>query len=498
VFVINKLLSALKALRRHWVVLMVGYVLVIVDPFGVGTTTSKAVTNAFDRMVSPFYTRDLEESSADLVDVILIDDASIRALSAEDVGYLRANDWPLAYSDHLVLIDALRRRGYGTVLLDITFYRVRNLDDTFDALVDRLTYFREQVGMNVILSAGSDPDDIEESMLPLVQSASGQGLTGWASHGDVYPLSHEFPNGSRMSTLAFEGYQAYCRQTQWSGCDHDLSGPENAEFLPTLPGMHLNWGMPADRMSGSLGCQSPDRSSAWRESLAVFGRNLIGNETLDDNARATCPPIPTATLGDVLCTAPDCDSFFNDIEPGRQRIAVVGVSLPSARDLFDPPIPGRLSGVYLHAEALRNLLHYGSDYFRPFGLELNLGFVGKPQETLPVDVLMAWPALLMVMVFLTRRVRRWRWQVERPLEIPELVLEIGEILLALVLLSTMYALAIQFHRTPGPLADLIGLIPLLIIVVRKERKEMEHEKILARAEPVVCVEQSYNSRLPAN
>lgn len=80
--VINTLLSALKALRRHWVVLMVGYVLVLVDPFGVGSTTSKAVTDAFDRMVSPFYTRDFKADSAhspaDLVDVILIDDPSIR------------------------------------------------------------------------------------------------------------------------------------------------------------------------------------------------------------------------------------------------------------------------------------------------------------------------------------------------------------------------------------------------------------------------------------
>lgn len=76
-----------------------------------------------------------------------------------------------------------------------------------------------------------------------------------------------------------------------------------------------------------------------------------------------------------------------------------------------------------------------------------------------------------------------------PREIPELVLEIGETLLALVLLIAIYALAIQFYRTPGPLADLIGLIPLLIIVVRKERKEMEHEKLLALTEPAVCVEQ---------
>lgn len=481
--VINTLLLSLKALWRHWVVLLVGYVLVLMDPFGVGSTASKAVTDAFDRMVSPFYTRDFKADSAhgpaDLVDVILIDDTSIKTLSHEDTGYLSANDWPLAYSDHLVLIDALRRRGYGTILLDITFYRARSLDTSFDALVQRLDYFRENMGVNVILSAGSNPEEIEESMQPLVRAASEQGLTGWAGYGDVYPLSVELQDGSRMPTLAAAGYEAYCEQTNWPGCQ-DLHEAENARLVPEPKGMHMNWGMPATRMSASIGCYAPELGNAWFELASLLFRNLTNAETLDGNTRNICPPVPTANLRDVL---------FDDNWHGEGRVAVVGVSLPSARDLFDPPIPGRLPGVYLHAEALRNLLNYGSDYFKPIGLEPNLGFVGRPQWTLPVDVLVAWPLLLLGMVLLSRRVRTWRWRAENPREIPELVLEIGETLLALVLLIAVYALAIQFHRTPGPLADLIGLIPLLIIVVRKERKEMEHEKLLARTEPVACLEQ---------
>lgn len=419
--VINTLLSALKALRRHWVVLMVGYVLVLVDPFGVGSTTSKAVTDAFDRMVSPFYTRDFKADSAhspaDLVDVILIDDPSIRALSSEHVGYLSANDWPLAYSDHLVLIDALRRRGYGTVLLDITFYRARRLDTSFNALVNRLDYFREHMGMNVILSAGANPDDIEESIQPLVKAASAQGLTGWAGYGDVYPLSIELQDGSRMPTLAAAGYEAYCKDTNWPGCQN-LSEVENAWLVPEPKGMHLNWGMPTTRVSESTGCYTQESGNAWSELAAVLFRNLTGAEALADNARHTCPPVPTATLSDLLCIGPLCDQFCDGSRSGEGRIAVVGVSLPSARDLFDPPIPGRLPGVYLHAEALRNLLNYGSDYFKPIGLEPNLGFVGRPQWTLPVDVLVAWPLLLLGMVLLSRRVRKWRWRAENPVKFP--------------------------------------------------------------------------------
>jgi len=497
VSVINTLLLSIKALWRHWVVLMVGYLLVLVDPFGVGSTTSKAVTDAFDRMVSPFYSRDLKSNSADLVDVILIDDPSIKALSSEHVGYLSANDWPLAYSDHLVLIDALRRQGYGTVLLDVTFYRARRLDKSFSALVSRLDYFREHLGMNVILSAGANPDDIEDSMQPLVQAASIQGLTAWSGYGDIYPLGHEFPDGSFVPTLAAAGYEAFCEQTRWPGCQN-LSEAENAWLVPEPRGMHLNWGMPATRVSASIGCYAPESGSAWSELVSVLFRNLTGAEALDGDARHTCPPIPTATLRDVLCTGESCDKFFDGSRPGEGRIAVVGVSLPSARDLFDPPIPGRLPGVYLHAEALRNLLHYGSDYFKPIGLEPNFGFVGQPQWTLPLDVLVAWPLLLLGMVWLSRRVRKWRWRAENPREIPELVLELAETLLALVLLLAIYVLAIQFHRTPGPLADLIGLIPLLIIVVRKERKEMEHEKLLALTDFAGSIEQPRNSRLPAN
>ncbi|MEP1215968.1 MAG: CHASE2 domain-containing protein [Marinobacter sp.] len=495
--VINTLRLSLNALRRHWVVLMVGYVLVLMDPFDVGSTTSKAVTDAFDRMVSPFYTLDLRADSTDLVDVILIDDPSIKALSSENVGYLSANDWPLAYSDHLVLIDALRRQGYGTVLLDITFYRARRLDDSFNELVKRLDYFREHLGVNVILSAGANPDDIEDSMQPLVQAASAQGLTAWSGYADAYPLGHEFPDGTYVPTLAVAGYAAFCAQTGRPGCEN-LSEADSAWLVPEPKGMHLNWGMPATRVTAATGCYAQELGNAWSELVSVLFRNMSGAEALDGNARQTCPPAPTATLRDVLCTGENCDKFFDGNRPGEGRIAVVGVSLPSARDLFDPPIPGRLPGVYLHAEALRNLLHYGSDYFKPIGLELNLGFIGQPQWTLPVDVLVAWPLLLLGMVLLSRRVRKWRWRAENPREIPELVLETGEILLALVLLIAIYALAIQFNRTPGPLAEVIGLIPLLIIVVRKERKEMEHEKLRALTDFAGCSKQPGRRRLPAN
>lgn len=488
-------ISTLRILRRHWLVLFAGYVLVLVDPFGIGSTTSKAISDAFDRMVSPFYSASLDvkgTDSADLVDVILIDDASIRTLSDEANGYLRANDWPLAYSDYGVLIDALRRRGYGTVILDITFYRARSTDDSFDSLVARLTHFRDSAGMSVILSAGANPKEIEESMLPLVEASTLQGLTGWSGHGDTYPLEKVFPGSDRVPTLAAAGYHAYCQKTRWPGCD-ELSKAEEALFVPEPAGMHLNWGLPATRMAPSLNClppkpetpaerdPEPETDPALHMLWDVVRKNLFGPETIDEKSPQSCPPVPTATLSDVLCSGPECKSdFFKDVASGGGRIAMVGVSLPSARDLFDPPIPGRLPGVYLHAEALRNLLLHGADYFKPMGLSLNLGFVGYPRMFLPIDLLVAWPVLLVVVVGGVRSILKRRWVREKPIELPEwseLAVEIVEIGVVMLSLGLIYSMALAAHRTPGPLAELIGLTPLLLIAIRKERKEMENEGI---------------------
>lgn len=488
----DKRILFLQILRRHWLVLVVGYVLVIVDPFGIGSSTSKAISNAFDRMVSPFYSSHLAaggEDSADVVDVILIDDHSIRTLSHEDNGYLTANDWPLAYSDHGLLIDALRRRGYGTVILDITFYRARSTDDSFDFLVTRLKHLRDNAGMSIILSAGSDPGELEPSIHPLVKAASGLGLAGWSGHGDAYPLEKVFPDGTSVlipdgvavPTLAVAGYRAYCERTKRSGCG-GLPKAEEALLAPEPAGMHLKWGMPveAERVARSLNCQSSESGLAWFELFFIAGRNMVGPETVNSEGLRVCPPVPTATMNDVFCTEPGCYPLSRDEETPRERIAIVGVSLPSARDLFDPPTPGRLPGVYLHAEALRNLLLHGADYVKPMGLSLSLESFGLPGRTLPLDLLVAWPALFIAVVCGVRASVNWRWGRGSPSghsEWSELAMELFEILIVLFLLGIIYSVTLSVNRTPGSLAELIGLTPLLLIAIRKERKEMENERI---------------------
>ncbi|WP_166256527.1 CHASE2 domain-containing protein [Marinobacter salicampi] len=470
--------SFFGTLRRHWLILVVGYVLALVDPFGISSTTSKAITGAFDRLFSPFYSASLaaggDSGSANLVDVILIDDPSIRALSDENNGYLRANDWPLAYSDHGVLIDALRRRGYGTVILDITFYRARNLDPSFANLVTRMEHFRNNAEMAVILSSGDDPAELESSIEPLVNAASGLGMTGWVGYGEHYPLSIHM-EGVEVLTLAAAAYQAYCQVTGWQGCD-DLSKADSTWLVPEPGGMHMSWGMPARSMTPSLNCVGPEAGSSWSELFHISRRSLFGAEDVSSRHSQVCPPLPTATLSDVFCSGPDCYPFIQQGQT-EKRIAMVGVSLPSVRDLFDPPGPGQLPGVYLHAEALRNLLHYGSNYFQPVGLQPSLSMFGLPNWPVPVDLLLAWPLLLWGVVALSRKLLYWRHKNQRRAHWPELAMEVVEVALVLIALCLIYLLALSFQRTPGFLADLIAFTPLLLIAIRNERKEMNNESL---------------------
>ena len=422
---LNAGVSLTGMIRRHWVLMVVGYLLVFVDPFGISSKSSRAISDGFDRLFSPIYSGALasgrDSESADLVDVILIDDPSIRMLSNEENGYLKANDWPLAYSDHFVLIDALRRLGYGTIILDITFYRARQLDNSLPLLVARLKHFRDSTGLAVVLSAGEDPDQLEPSIRPLTEVASDIGLVGWSGHGQNYPIRRTLPDGDKLPTLAVA---------------------EN------------------DSVIGSI----------WH-----WGRYIFGAEVVSVDGQRPCPPVPTATLRDIFCVKAECDDFFKNL-PLENRIAIVGVSLPSARDLFDPPIAGLLPGVYLHAEALRNLLHYGDGYLKPIGLEWNLASIGLPDITLPVDLLLCWPLILFLILILARRIIAWRWRDERRAEWPELAVELGELLIILVSLCLFYGVLLFFQRTPGFLSELIGLTPFLLIAVRKERKEMENER----------------------
>ncbi|WP_161494477.1 CHASE2 domain-containing protein [Marinobacter salexigens] len=472
-------ISLLDLVRRHWRVLLVGYVFAFVDPFGINSKTSQALSDAFDRMYSPVYTRELANfPSADLVDVILIDDFSIRSLSNPEIGYLQANDWPLSYNDYGVIINALKRLGYGTIILDITFYRERRLggetNKSFQNLIRRLDYLRDEVGTRVILGAGVNPEpELEESILPLIDSVTAAGLTGWSGYGEYYPVFLEL--GDRK-TLAKAGFDAYCRHPD---CD-DLAEAKAAPLVPSGTGMHISWGQPAQRVAASLRCDTGHEPSA--NSVKVFGlvvwdaiRNLFGSETIGSGGQQPCPPIPTAMLSDVFCPKGKCDDFFPTGGSQSERIAMVGVSLPSARDLFDPPIPGRLPGVYLHAEALRNLLFYGPDYLKPIGLKLNLGFNGKPPWTLPIDLILAWPLLLWVVLVVVRMLLHWRWGWEYTSGWPELTMELIETTVVLVLLGLIYIAVLQCNRTPGFLTDLMAFMPWLWVAIRNERKEMENE-----------------------
>jgi len=461
-------------IRRHWALLVVGYFLVFADPFGISSRSTQAISDGFDRLFSPFYDQAVTTSGADLVDVILIDDASIRRLSHEENGYLSANDWPLAYSDHLVLIDALRRLGYGTIILDITFYRARQLDDSFPLLVARLQYFREHTGLALVMSAGEHPGHLEPSIQPLIAAASDIGLVGWSGYGSHYPIRRALPEYGEVPTLAVAGYEIYCQQPRSRPCG-DLSKAAEAWMVPQPPGMHLSWGMPAQRITSTLDCRATPENNGGFSSLWHWARNILRAESVSNNGAKPCPPVPTATLRDVFCLAPNCDDFFTEM-PLHNRIAIVGVSLPSARDLFNPPIAGQLPGVYLHAEALRNLLHYGADYLKPIGVEWNLAGIGLPGWTIPVDLLLSWPLILFLILMLARWVLAWRWRDERRAEWPELAVELAELIIIVLSLCVLYSVLLLFHRTPGFLAELIGLTPLLLIAVRKERKEMENER----------------------
>ena len=472
-------ISLLELVRRHWLVLVVGYVFAFLDPFGINSKTSQAISDAFDRMYSHFYARELADSpSADLIDVILIDDVSIRTLSDPEIGYLQANDWPLSYNDYGVIIHALKRLGYGTIILDITFYRERRLggkpDKSFQNLIRRLDYLRDEVGTRVILGAGANPKpELEASIMPLIDSVTAAGLTGWSGYGEYYPVFLELDN---RQTLAKEGYDAYCRKAKCEG----LAEAKEAWFMPDSSGMHMSWGQPAQRVAASLRCDAGDEPGAdLGEILGIVAanayRNLFGSETLGSGGYQSCPPIPTAMLSDVFCPKGKCDAFFPTGGSQSERIAMVGVSLPSARDLFDPPIPGRLPGVYLHAEALRNLLFYGPDYLKPIGLELNLGFNGKPPWTLPIDLILAWPLLLWIVLVVVRMLLQWRWGWEYTSGWPELAMELVEITVVLILLCLIYIAVLQCDRTPGFLTDLMACMPWLWVAIRNERKEMENE-----------------------
>lgn len=378
------------------------WLLLGLDPFGIGAATHLAAERMAVRMTAPFY---FNERPA--VTVVLIDDAYL-----DQAG----RSWPLSYADQGRLARTLLSYRPDALFLDILYRHPHGVGDDPEDLLRDLRARRAVRGRPtpVFIAAFAPPatgaDESGEcvSAQPAItaQEAAanppfigvipelagsdllGRAYIGWERCGNRYPLL--IGGDEAIPSPAFALYRAHCEApeaSRYSGCNLQKRFAERQGAAGTdrrFAPMTVQWGaFPSAAQSGLYAagvCQRP----APEQGAPSFGmrlgtmlrqayRSLVGDveQAADPDIRLPCPAV------DVIRASQIPEGFSEQLRPFLEnRMVLVGSYLDGLPDLYLSPVNGQVSGVVAHAAALDNLLNLDDRYVkdlpavRSFMLEL--------------------------------------------------------------------------------------------------------------------------------
>lgn len=368
------------------------FCLLLMDPFGIETASSRRSEQAALRVTAPFYA-----STGEVVVVLIDDDFLART----------GKSWPLPYADQGRLLRNIFQGGPSVVFLDL-LYRQKHtdgaaaglddtpVDDPMNLLAPVASFtattliFAAQINTGLRASALpslcpeepiaetlalQDPGSLLPEFRTWQEGRAGRArvaLLGWWGCGDRYPL--RVGTGPGDGTPAMAMLEAYCLHPdrQQAGCRQVRSagGPgREGSFLAPLV---VRWGAfpPAQqRQFYTAGVCQPyaDASggvSRWQAFKTSATQLLLGVfEDLRDSPRPNlslpCPavtvlPASLVRYGDPL----EVHALLKD------KIVLVGARVTGISDWHQSPVHGQVPGVILHAAAVDNLLGLGPRYAR--------------------------------------------------------------------------------------------------------------------------------------
>ena len=450
---LKRLSYALLQVLDYTMPILLGLVVAIginaIEPFGLGNATKAHSQRISARLVAPFY----NSQAQDHVAVVLIDDGTLQA---------RGMAWPPRYAYYEEMLRRILAHQPRAVFVDVLLEERRDYDDSFAAAQESLTATLGDAGIPVYFGVSAPG---RQSIF----SASGARnvVTSWHGTGSAYPLdigevNALKPAGARPTagpvgvadsrSVALALYRDACPDAGQAGCTEAGTelGPE-AE----LPPMAVRWGfnppVVAEPMREHLhGCLA-DARPGWRQrssqSLQLLWDSFRSGakDRIEDDKRQECAYTLT-----VFEEQLDGEALLGDEDAGigpllKDRVVLVGTHLIGLNDRVLSPVHQQIPGVYLHAMALDNLMHWGRDYTHPPSRWKGIG-VGL----LNAVVLSAVCGMLMACFSRAPKEAPARWPQNRWVQLT---------LLFVALAATGIVLSILFQRwLRMPPGDWIGMV----------------------------------------
>lgn len=328
------------------------------DPFGLSSASDKALSDELSRVRAYLY-----PVAPAPITVVSIDYESIRGLHNQGQGWMRANDWPLAYQDHArILRDLMNPKDTerpAAIFYDIFFERPRELSGSMTPLGRLIKRAKQNSQMPAVYLAGGG------SYMPMAADAYKAldepplAVSAWEGYGNFYPLHAMLgepgvPEASpgRAPLAATALYLALCERR---GHNCNWAQEQDAAALA------LQW-----EVLDKPGCSTRDPIQGWQRVLSgiesIVGRMLGITDRLDI-ATPACLPFHQVRLADLYAEKP-VSLKPPHLAAGEPYAVLVGVVMKSMNDYHQTPLYGQIQGVYLHAAALENLDRLGEGYIR--------------------------------------------------------------------------------------------------------------------------------------
>ncbi|AFI84607.1 CHASE2 domain-containing protein [Methylophaga nitratireducenticrescens] len=339
----NKINKKFEFFIKALVFILLGYFLILFNLFGISEISDKYFQDKLYAISSPLY----PEQARDKTLILLINDNSLTALHEQ--GFFQANEWPILYSDHGVLLATLLKYKPSSLFIDIYFKQERSTDNSAPRLLSMLDYYGLKANIPIMF-AGGYPDESLTKFQKQLKNRFELVINGWTSPIGNYPL-----NIDSQKTVATRLYEITCLNSNAnSGCSNI-----SEKLITSTKNLSVRWGSsPAKPIDETL-------SKNYCEAPSILSYLSLDN-IFNDHLAVQCPFHQILHADDLIYidkygTSDQKVLLKNTI---INRNVLYGANFEGLHDEVLSPVHGKLPGVMYHAMALDNLMVDGEKYLR--------------------------------------------------------------------------------------------------------------------------------------
>ena len=337
---------------------LIGWFFLTFNPFGISEKTDQATQDAIYKVSAPYYQSD---SQKDVI-VVLLNGFAIGELYDRDA--IEANEWPIRYRDHAYLLSRIIKYDPRAIFVDVYFKQERSTDDSFRQFSRRIDQLSER-HQTPLLFAGGYQGERQTVIQRKLGKVGELVVNGWEGYGRAYPL-----NDNGRTTAAYRLYQLACLEgSPLASCSPPLVDDATVDAGDAMSVLWGNQPAPVvfpEFMEFTCSDRSRSIMEVGRQMVLGFINGLVdyGSKGTPVNAQCSYHSVIYAdelVYVDKSGTDEQRERLANAF---KDKVVMYGLSLEGLHDRVFSPVHGQLPGVFFHAMALDNLMHYGDEYIR--------------------------------------------------------------------------------------------------------------------------------------